>query len=140
MDRVLMLIRKENEIDFTKMYSKNFDLEIFTDVVIGLQAVKTFRPKLLVIDLATSRISGIELVRIIRSNPVNYHTKIIVTARNFNLKQLEYAFNLGADFFVKYPFNIEDIEKIYESIKYLNDYTNIESIASNYDYDWALEI
>lgn len=140
MDRILMLMRKENEIDFTKMYSKNFDLEIFTDVVIGLQAVKTYRPKLLVIDLATSRISGTELVRIIRSNPANYHTKIIITAKNFNLKQLEYAFNIGADFFVKYPFNIGDIEKIYESIKYLNDYTNIESIASNYDYDWALEI
>lgn len=140
MEKILMLLRRENEIDYTKMYSKNFDIEIYTDVVLGLQAVKTFKPKLLVIDFATSRISGIELVRIIRSNPNNYHTKIIVTAKNFNLKLLENSFAIGADYFIKYPFNIDDLEKIYGSLKYLQDFSNIELIASSYDFDWAIGI
>lgn len=140
MDRIFMLLRKENEIDLTQMYSKNFDVDVYTDVILGLQAVRKFKPKLLIIDLATSRISGIELINIIRSNPANYHTKIIVTAKNFNLKLIENAFNIGADYFIKYPFKVEDIEKIYTSLRNLSDYTNIESIASEYDFDWAIGI
>src|SRR5690606_14149225 len=98
------------------------------------------KPKLLVIDFATSRISGIELIRIIRSNPFNYHTKIIVTAKNYNIKQLETAFSIGADYFIKYPFKIDDLEKIYGSIRYLTEYTNLELIASNYDFDFTVGI
>jgi len=140
MDKIFMLLRKENEIDYTKMHSLKFDIEIFTDVILGLQTIKEFKPKLILIDFATSRISGIELIRIIRSNPTNYHTKIIVTAKNFNLKHLENAFEIGADYFIKYPFKIEDIEKIHENICRLHGYANIELIASSYDYDWAIEI
>lgn len=140
MEKILMLLRRENEIDFSKLYSKNFDIEVFTEVILGLQAAKILKPKLLVIDFATSRISGIELIRIIRSNPFNYHTKIIVTAKNYNIKQLETAFSIGADYFIKYPFKIDDLEKIYGSIRYLTEYTNLELIASNYDFDFTVGI
>jgi DNA-binding response OmpR family regulator len=138
MEKIFMLLRKENEIDFTKLISKHFDVEIFTDVILGLQTIKKLKPSLIIIDLATSRISGIELIRILRSNPTNYHIKIIVTAKNFNFKALENAFTIGADYFVKYPFNIEDVEKIYSNIIDVNNYTNLESIATN--YDWVIGI
>ena len=140
MCKIFMLVRKENEIDFSKMYSNKVDVEIFVDVVKGLQAIKEYRPKLILIDLATSRISGIDLIKIIRSNPCNYHTKIIITAKNFNVKTLENTFNLGADYFIKYPFSMEDIEKIYDGIKYFDDFTNIESIASSNNFDWSIGI
>lgn len=140
MDKLFMLLRKENEIDLSKMFSNNFDVEIYTDVLLGLQAVKKFKPRLLLIDLATSRIAGIEILKIIRSNPSNYHTKIIITAKNFNLNLIEKAFNLGADYFVKYPFKIDELEKIHSCIKNLSDFTNIEDIVSNYDFDWAIGI
>lgn len=140
MDKIFMLVRKENEIDISKMYSDKIDLEIFIDVVKGLQAIKAFKPKLLLIDLATSRISGIDLIKIIRSNPCNYHTKIIITAKNFNANVLENSFNIGADYFIKYPFSMKDIEKIYDSIKILGDYTDIESIASSNNFDWSIGI
>lgn len=140
MDKFVMLLRKENELELENMHSKNFDIEIFSDVILGLQAIKKLKPKLIVIDLATSKISGIEILRIIRSNPANYHTKIIVTAKNFNMSVIERAFNLGADYFIKYPFKINDLEKIYELLRQFNDFTNLEAIASKYDYDWAIGI
>ena len=53
---------------------------------------------------------------------------------------IENAFNHGADYFLKYPFSIAELEKIYQTLKQLNDYTNIEYIASQYSYDWAIEV
>lgn len=140
MDKLLMLLRRENELNFDSFYSKMFDIEIYTDVILGLSAIKDLKPKMIVIDLATAKIAGIELLKIIRSNPANYHTKIIITAKNFNMNLIENAFKLGADYYIKYPFTIDEIEKIYELLKNLSEYTNIEKIASSYNYDWAIEI
>lgn len=140
MDKLLMLLRRENELNLDSFYSKMLDIEIYTDVILGLSAIKNIRPKMIVIDLATAKIAGIELLKIIRSNPANYHTKIIITAKNFNMNLIENAFCLGADYFIKYPFTIDEIEKIYELLKNLSEYTNIEKIAASYDYDWAIEI
>lgn len=140
MDKIFMFLRKDNEIDYSKMITKLFDLEMFTDVILGLQAIKYFKPKLLIIDFATSKISGIELIKMIRMNPSNYHTKIIVTAKNFYFQLLENAFSFGADYFIKYPFTIEDIEKVYKYLNNMNYLTNTNSIALNNDFDWATGI
>ena len=39
MDKFVMF-SQENELELENMHSKNFDIEIFSDVILGLQAIK----------------------------------------------------------------------------------------------------
>lgn len=140
MDKIYMILRNDNEIDVESLNSKYFHVEAFTDVISGLKRINEEKPKLLLIDLATSKIAGIDLIKIIRSNPKNYHTKIIITSKTYNYKYLKEAFCFGADYYIKYPFSINDVERIYLNIIDFKDYTNLEKIADGYDFDWAIGI
>lgn len=136
MDKVLMILRKDCEEIEKKYNSSLFSIDITCDVITGLQKVNDEKPKLIIIDMASSRISGNDLVRIIRSNPSNYHSKIIITSKNYNFKFIHEAFELGADYFIKFPFKIEEIERIYTGLKALENYMDLEAIAKSNGFEW----
>lgn len=140
MDKVLMILRKDAMYKNTSFSSSKFLVEEIYDVIEALKKIKEEKPKFIVIDMATSRICGMDLIRIIRCNPANYHIKIIVTAKNFNYRFMQEIFDLGADFFIKYPIEIKDIENIYQNLKVLENYVNLEMIAKNNDFQWISEI
>jgi len=134
-----MMLRKteEQSINYN---SKILDIEVVNNVIEGLRKVKEAKPSLLVIDILTARICGIDLLKIIRSNPANHHIKIIFTSKNYNYKFLREVFFLGADFYTKYPPSIEELEKIYINLKSLDNYYNLENIAKYNDYEWIEEM
>jgi CheY-like chemotaxis protein len=140
MDKILIVLRKEFEKTESEFKCSLFETEFCYDVICALQKVRNEKPKLVIIDMATSRISGMDLVKIIRSNPYNYHMKISVTSRNFNYKFLKETFESGADFYLKYPFTIADIEKIYMSIKMIDRYIDMDEIARRNEFHWLAEI
>jgi CheY-like chemotaxis protein len=140
MDKILMILRKEFEKTDMDFKSVLFETKMCFDAICALQEIKADHPKIAVIDLATSRISGLDLVKIIRSNPYNYHMKIAVTSRNYNYKILKETFESGADFYIRFPFTIHDIEKIYMSIKLIDRYIDMNEIARQNDFHWLAEI
>lgn len=138
MDKVMFILRKDFQDENYNFSSKVFSIDVQYEVIKALQIIKNEKPFILVIDMATSKISGIDLVKIIRSNPSNYHMKIIITSKNFNYKYIRQAFALGVDYYLKFPFQIEELEKIYQGIKLLNNYVNLESIARNNKFNWTI--
>jgi|CZCB01.1.fsa_nt_gi CheY-like chemotaxis protein len=139
MDKVIMILRKRADLS-NNLSSGLFDIILTDNVIEGLQLIKKEKPMLLIIDVMTARISGMDLLKIIRSNPANHHLKIIFTSKNYNYKFLRDAFFLGADYYIKYPPQIEEIEKIYSNLKMLNNFYDLESIARYNEYEWLSEI
>ena len=88
--------------------------EFYDDAIMGLQRIKQEKPKVVVIDLGLSKVSGLEMVNILRSNPVNHHIKIVVTCKVYNKKLAQEAYHAGADYFIKSPINQSILEKILE--------------------------
>ena len=77
--------------------------------------------------MGSNRINGLDLLRIIRSNPNNHHLKIIITSAIIIINIFRNAL-LRADFFIKFPFEIKDIERIYTHLKSLDDYVDLEAL------------
>ncbi|MGB4180416.1 MAG: response regulator, partial [Bacilli bacterium] len=100
MDKVIMILRKRADLS-NNLSSGLFDIILTDNVIEGLQLIKKEKPMLLIIDVMTARISGMDLLKIIRSNPANHHLKIIFTSKNYNYKFLRDAFFLGADYYIK---------------------------------------
>ncbi|NLD26758.1 MAG: response regulator [Acholeplasmataceae bacterium] len=140
MDKVLIVLRRDcNEL--AKQYiSRKFDVEVCCDVVEALQKIKITNYKMVILDMGSNRICGMDLLRIIRTNPCNHHLKIIVTAKNYNYKYIQESFKQGADFFIKLPFKIEEIETLYDNLKQFDDYVDLEAIAKYNKFNWLSEI
>ncbi|HEY8395498.1 MAG TPA: response regulator [Bacilli bacterium] len=140
MDKVLFILRRGCEELTEHLKSDKFEVELVCDVLLALQKIKNEKYKLIVLDMGSNRICGLDLLKIIRSNPYNHHLKIIITSRNYNYKYIQECFVQGADFFIKFPFNIEDIERIYLHLKSLDDYVDLEAIARYNRFEWLTQI
>lgn len=139
MDKVILILRKTANIS-NRFHSNMMEIHTTDDAVEGLRLIKNQKPILIVIDVMTARICGMDLLKIIRSNPANHHIRIIITSKNYNYKFLREAFFIGADYYIKYPPQTEEIEQIYNTLKALNNYYDLEKIAQNNDYEWLSEI
>lgn len=139
MDKIVMILRSDSNLS-NKLSSGIIDIITTCDAITGLKLIKKEKPSLIVIDVMTTRIGGMDLLKIIRSNPANHHIKIIFTSKHYNYKSLRDAFYLGADYYVKYPPRVDEIEKIYTSLKTLNDFYDLESIARYNEYEWLSEV
>jgi DNA-binding response OmpR family regulator len=140
MDKVL-IVQRPNCVELEREYlSDVIDIEIVEDVVIALYKIKKENYKLIILDMAASRICGMDLLRIIRSNPKNHHLKIALSAQNYNYKYITEGFNQGADFFIKIPFEIKELEEIVLSLNNLENYIDLEKIAKHHEYDYLSNI
>ena len=113
MDKIVMILRSDSNLS-NKLSSGIIDIITTCDAITGLKLIKKEKPSLIVIDVMTARIGGMDLLKIIRSNPANHHIKIIFTSKHYNYKRSATR-HLGADYYVKYPPRRE-IEKIYTSL------------------------
>ncbi|MGI6768454.1 MAG: response regulator [Bacilli bacterium] len=140
MDKVLIVLRRGCEELAEQLTSRKFKVELVCDVLMALQRIKNEKYKIVVLDMGSNRINGLDLLRIIRSNPNNHHLKIIITSRNYNYKYIQKCFAQGADFFIKFPFEMKDIERIYTHLKSLDDYVDLEAIARYNQFEWLTQI
>ena len=71
----------------------------------GLGAARSQRPRIVVLDVRLPAMDGLELCRILKSDPVTAHAKIVVlTALDPGAVQEE-AIESGSDFFITKPFD-----------------------------------
>jgi PleD family two-component response regulator len=140
MDKVLIVLRRGCEELIPQLSSNKFSVEVICDVVMALQKIKNEKFKIVVLDMGSNRICGLDLLKIIRSNPNNHHLKIIITSRNYNYKYIQESFSQGADYFIKFPFEMKEIERIYTHLKSLDDYVDLEAIARYNRFEWLTQI
>lgn len=89
---------------------------VYHDALSGLLALKD-DVRVVILDLGIIGFTGMDCLRVIRSNPFNHQIKIIICSRNFNVRLIRQAFSIGADFYIPIPIVIDDIRFILQDIK-----------------------
>lgn len=77
--------------------------------------LKQESPLIITLDLTMNKISGFDILKIIKSLSIKQKAWIIVISGE-SKEYLEKAIDLGADFYLRKPFLKEDLEKIIKKL------------------------
>src|SRR5271170_6773666 len=91
----------------TALSTQGHSLRIAANGVEGMEAVHTWKPDLVITDLAMPQMDGVELCREIRA--VSEVPIIVLSVRNQDLMKVE-ALDAGADDYVTKPFSIQELQ------------------------------
>jgi len=116
----ILLIEDDNET--VNLLTSYFEMEGISckgvlEGVQGLDALKKFKPKVILLDILLPDISGYEVIKKIRSDK-RYSTLLIFFLSAIPRTEVEKkAQELGADGFILKPFNLSDFEIIFKYLK-----------------------
>jgi two-component system phosphate regulon response regulator PhoB len=104
----------EDEIDVAELLAhhlrgEGFSVEIVTNGRAALTAVKSQTPALIVLDLMLPEISGLDLCRMIKSNPGTSNVPIVMLSARIEEIDRVLGFELGADDYVVKPFSPREL-------------------------------
>jgi two-component system phosphate regulon response regulator PhoB len=111
MARILVV---EDEKDLAELMVYNLreaghQTEISSTGAGALAKASTFRPDVVLLDLMLPDISGLEVIRILRSSPQQNRTAVMmVTAKGAESDRVQ-GFELGADDYVVKPFSVREV-------------------------------
>jgi CheY-like chemotaxis protein len=89
-----------------KLVKENYRFEHRDNGPDGLEAVKTLKPDIVVLDVMLPGYDGFEVLRQIRENPETRHIKVmLLTSKNLE-DDLERGFSLGALEYIAKPFKM----------------------------------
>lgn len=99
------LIRKTVEMKFLK---EGFEVVVAVDGKDGIEKFDTNNPDIVITDIMLPYISGLEIVRAIKSRK-DKSIPVIVFSTMGQEAMVEEAYRLGADEFVKKPFSLAEL-------------------------------
>src|ERR1700674_1911861 len=110
-ERILII---EDEIDVAELLAhhlraEGFLVEIFNNGRAAFTAVKNQPPALIVLDLMLPEISGLDLCRMIKSNPGTSHVPIVMLSARIEEFDRVLGFGLEADDYVVKPFSPREL-------------------------------
>lgn len=82
----------------------------------AIPAIQQQRPRLVVTDIMMPGITGMDICKAIKADPNLKHIKIIVVSGKSYDVEKQRAFQLGADFFVQKPYNVDTFSNTVKSI------------------------
>ena len=97
--------------------SKNFKTFYADNLFTACFNIKKYRPHIVTLDLNLNGYSGVELVKI---KEKYFSECLVIVISGEDLNKLEEAVNLGADIYLKKPFEKNDLEKIID--KFFGNY------------------
>lgn len=86
--------------------NKNYEFTIVSHGNEVLDKIASFSPQLIVLDLLLPEMHGIELLRLIRSNPKWKKLGVILASTNSMIQNFRAAIREGVDYFITKPFDI----------------------------------
>ena len=82
----------------------------------AIPAIKAQMPRLIVTDIMMPGITGMDICKAVKSDPNLKNIKIIVVSGKSYEVEKQRAFQLGADFFLQKPYNVETFSNTVKSI------------------------
>src|SRR5882724_8555967 len=79
-----------------KFSHEGFQVEIALDGSVGLELVRSFRPDAVVLDLMLPKLTGLELMKQIRSDPQFEQLPVIVFSNTYLTQMIQDAWKAGA--------------------------------------------
>lgn len=97
------------DIEVYALTSTGFEAKGFADGILMLEALKTERPDLIVLDIMLPGKDGVEVLREIRSNPETRKIPVIMaTAKGTEMDKIQ-GLDMGADDYLVKPFGVMEM-------------------------------
>lgn len=103
--KILLIDDEQGILDYYSTILQQHDIETlcFTSPLEGYQAIDSFKPDLIVMDLYMPECSGLDLAKVIRQNDEYAHIPIVFLSSELDIGTQLSAINLGGDDFLMKP-------------------------------------
>jgi DNA-binding response OmpR family regulator len=91
------------------MKREGFEVNVATDGEAALEAVASFRPDLILLDIMLPKKDGFEVCQQIRANPEWHGVKVVMLTAKGRDTEVTKGLALGADAYVTKPFSTKDL-------------------------------
>ncbi len=88
---------------------QGYGVHVARDGLSALAAVRALSPKLVLLDIMLPKVDGFEVCTVIRNNPTYDRMPIIMMSALTNPEDVERAYTVGADDYIKKPFTEDDL-------------------------------
>ena len=88
---------------------QGYGVHVARDGLSALAAVRALAPKLVLLDIMLPKVDGFEVCTVIRNNPSYDRMPIIMMSALTNPEDVERAYTVGADDYIKKPFTETDL-------------------------------
>ncbi|MEW5952031.1 MAG: response regulator [Elusimicrobia bacterium] len=78
--------------------------------------IKRYMPKMVISDIMMPGITGLDICKLIKTDPETKKIKVIIVSGKSYEVEKQRAFQLGADYFLQKPYNVETFSKTVRSI------------------------
>lgn len=82
----------------------------------AFQEIKQHMPKMVISDIMMPGITGLDICKMIKTDPVTKKIKVIIVSGKSYEVEKQRSFQLGADYFLQKPYNVETFSKTVRSI------------------------
>lgn len=89
--------------------ANGFGVKTFSDYRLFFDAIRTDKPDIILLDLMLPMISGVEVLKYIKTNLVMHNIPIIVVSGLINEKEKVQCLDLGADDYISKPFSFNEL-------------------------------
>ena len=97
--------------------TKEFEVATLTDPLQALQAVKAFKPDVVLLDLRMPNMGGFEVCQLLDNDEETKHMPLIVVTGFTDEGDAKKAFHFGASGYVTKPVNLKELlEQIYDIV------------------------
>ena len=111
MNKLVIIDDDTSIINLVKKHLDNrFEIEFTNDSSGALQFIRKKKPQLILLDLVMPGLTGVSLAHSIKSDETIAYIPLVLMTSYFN--SAKEALELGADHFLKKPFNKSELEKV----------------------------
>lgn len=117
-DKQKILIVEDEEILLTALKEEliqgGYEVEGASDGVEGLEKTKSFKPKLILLDLLMPKMDGMEMLQKLKADSETRNIAVVILTNLSDYEKISEALSMGAtDYLVKANYKLEDLlEKV----------------------------
>jgi len=110
--RVLAVDDDEDTLELIRLALEDrYDVLTLATPMEIYECIELFEPDLLIIDIMMPRISGFQLIDLLKKNPKTKDIPIIILSAKDSIREIKYGYKLGAALYLTKPFAPERLMK-----------------------------
>lgn len=111
MAKIVIADDSQNLLEIYKDILKDFEIEIYfaKDGADAIKKTWKYKPNLVILDLEMPEMTGAECTRLIKQDPTQKNTPIIIVTKHLSQKDLEVMYQSGCDEILSKPFSKEQL-------------------------------
>ncbi len=104
------------ELSRDLLTDEGYNVLLVQDSMEALPTIRAHRPRLIISDIMMPGLSGMDICKMVKSDPDLKNIKIIIVSGKSYQVEKQRAFQFGADFFLQKPYNVETFSQTVKSI------------------------